>query len=1569
MQKTYNLNLKIDADTATLKLVNKEFDKLSDVTNQFGSRLPNSLKKMETELRATNKDLISLNGSLDNANIRIKSLYTARSQSQKGIFRTDVLSSQELVTQISILSDKYKELKAARKSLSGQSKIDNTAELNRIKSEISRVYSDEATKQSVGIDSIKHKVKQLEEVERERFNRFKNQARAEKGEIKNKLSMYDRLKAKLRSLNSVSAKTSISLNGLSNKPIFSGNDLVRHIRRLESLAVMVYTVKRAFDATVGAGLEFNREMENMGVTITSIIASTSSNKLADNKGTIDVAQKWRLATDEANAYKKAIFKLNVETPTNLTDTTKIFSILLPQMRKHKGTMEEQLRLTKLVSIATRTGNVSMVEAKQALDGLLNGTTKQSSEMMVYLGTLGITNEKIKEMGKSGKVMEYLLETLGKLEPAGKMLANTFDGVKQKLDNTFKLFLGDATKPFFNDIKDGMRSLTETIKLNSDDWVVSFRVFLDSAVNGFLTVKDIATEAFNTMGYIGSEVWSKFNNGLEFGIDLIRVFFPDFLKGTTSVKDMMHNLSNSIQSNIGLVSTLGSAWLFMKIGGWLFRGLGALAFGLATATKATRLLGVTTIALSGVMKLFKAGGWLIRGIGLVGLSIFGLTKPLKAVSIMSVFAGNSIFKSLSFGTKKGVATATGYLSQFMSKLKTVALSISKVVGLSGAIVGLGSLAIGKNMSKADDNQFRVYGKSIEELKKGITDLNNLKTKKDSFLDTWFGQDSKMTSSSIDTKIKHFNKRINELEASGKKAKTVQKEISTLDWTLGKINDLGNSGLGALGFDLKMPDISQYKTAFDKIKDGISGIGDSTDDVNKSFDEYMDNTDNRSKKWLSTQTKFLKEKEDALARMKATGLQYEDKPTKPEDKKKSGGSKSKTAKTAERARKKAERDEARLAKIRDRYLNRFNNRYYKQTTSRYEDDKRKIQELYKKDLSNNIDLFRAKKSMNIALAKIEDSRLLAMADYYKAIGLDSKANSIANKSAYDKDIKTNTDKGLSPSRAKTIADKKLKEKQYKQEIALWDTMITTIGGRTVNKWYSEISKIGNQFSSVVGTIAQMIGTSSTDIMGTISSLISNPMGNLTKMFSKGAGAIDGFIDKIGLGGLNGALANAGSSTTLGAIGLAGGAGALGGNLLDSLFGADTHAGTGGGIGAGVGALVGSFIGPIGTALGAGIGGAIGSLAGGLFGKKKNKQAGVFVDSAIEQFTDIENNLKKYQEWEKKSWFSKKTGTKYSKADDSIAIYVQSLFTQTDDILREFGGNSNWAVSKGKHADIGRSFANTLLLNITDATVYSDLTAVWTGYAKATKQGVDEAIIKAYSSLGNAKIDFERFKIGLNGTTLEQSQFDLALVGKSIKNLGLEGVTSANYLDKVALATKNNLSPAEMEKWVKIEPLLKSQLSLEKKIADERKKQQKADLERIKETAKAQLEAQQKALAAQIKQIEGVRDLVFNTQGNERYKTNYSKSLYQDGIQNGDYDQSLKYAKVYQSQLGKSFGSESQAQINSINNSMQLRYGDRTKVQETNDVKTQKQIEELVKEVRELKEANNEMLAEQKLASANS
>ena len=200
-------------------------------------------------------------------------------------------------------------------------------------------------------------------------------------------------------------------------------------------------------------------------------------------------------------------------------------------------------------------------------------------------------------------------------------------------------------------------------------------------------------------------------------------------------------------------------------------------------------------------------------------------------------------------------------------------------------------------------------------------------------------------------------------------------------------------------------------------------------------------------------------------------------------------------------------------------------------------------------------------------------------------------------------------------------------------------------------STLKTAANIFTSGVSGLQSSILSTTFSPFGGVSSALNGfglkGLGAFVTDFGTGFSNVFSFASNSGSIFSSSSIFAGGMGQALGSMAAGASIGGLVGSLGDKLFGAKTKAGLGGSLG-----------GAIGTAILPGIGTAIGSLLGsaigGLFGKKKLNDAGVQIlgNINLSQGAFSDSNIKGYEDWQKKSWFNKKSWTQYD------ALSAQSI-----------------------------------------------------------------------------------------------------------------------------------------------------------------------------------------------------------------------------------------------------------------------------------------------------------------------
>ena len=249
------------------------------------------------------------------------------------------------------------------------------------------------------------------------------------------------------------------------------NAIVRKIRQYESLIVWFYAVKQGYDATLGRGHEFNKLIETETVGLKLLIAQNLEN--VDSKGQeVTALEKFTYAQNEATKAIKIAREINVQTPHTLGETLQIYKLLVPQVLKFGGNLEDVGTITKNVSISATAMGIEFDQLLKTVDSLMSGQMNESA-LRRAMEQFGITQKEVnKQIKEGGDVVKLFIDKLKQIDPAGQAVAESWVGVTSKFINAWDELWGELQKPLFDNMKDGISSFTKLIEDNNEEIVTT-----------------------------------------------------------------------------------------------------------------------------------------------------------------------------------------------------------------------------------------------------------------------------------------------------------------------------------------------------------------------------------------------------------------------------------------------------------------------------------------------------------------------------------------------------------------------------------------------------------------------------------------------------------------------------------------------------------------------------------------------------------------------------------------------------------------------------------------------------------------------------------------------------------------------------------------------------------------------------------------------------------------------------------------------------------------------------------------------------------------------------------------
>jgi len=359
-----------------LRIVLQGEDNLSPVAKKVAEQIG----KMKTEAIRADEEIVRMKDS-------IRGMQSAKTSAKKGLFDTDIIKSKELKSQLDVLISEYKRLSQEKSKTSKE-------QLKTTNAKIEKIYTQAINEQRKSIDKLTNSKRYLNSQISDGISQINKETRAIKR-----------------------GTTSLKDNEKAHKS--TANSIVRHIRQIESMVVALYGIKKAYDATLGVGLNYNILLENEKRSLSAVYML----KLADVDATgkqLSVTDKWALSQKLANKAFKELVEINKQTPNTLGQTIQIYRTLFGTSKQYGVSQEKLIKLTKLISIAAGSANVQFQPLLASIDGLASGTVKANSDLGKMLVSMGLTNSSIKEAAKTGSQFDLIINKIHELEVAGKL---------------------------------------------------------------------------------------------------------------------------------------------------------------------------------------------------------------------------------------------------------------------------------------------------------------------------------------------------------------------------------------------------------------------------------------------------------------------------------------------------------------------------------------------------------------------------------------------------------------------------------------------------------------------------------------------------------------------------------------------------------------------------------------------------------------------------------------------------------------------------------------------------------------------------------------------------------------------------------------------------------------------------------------------------------------------------------------------------------------------------------------------------------------------------------------------
>jgi hypothetical protein len=299
--------------------------------------------------------------------------------------------------------------------------------------------------------------------------------------------------------------------------------------KMGGLNVALAAATASTGAFIKSGIDLNAQAESTTIAINALISANSQNISTTGKA-LSTIEKYNLANEQTTEVMKDLKKINLETSQTLTQTTDTFKAIYGSVVNVGGSMEDTIELTKLFAQSASASGVEFNSFLSIVDGVADGSYDANSEYGRFLKTIGLTPEAIKNSNDKIQLLKDKLKDFGAV---GKIVQNSFDGIKSNLQNTWDDLRQTATQPIFEEFKTSMIDVNDYLSTNSKDLTQSF-------LKSYYAIKPIFHLIQNGFGLIGLAIdtfkpsITQWANYFEYqGLRVVK-FFQESLKDINSL---------------------------------------------------------------------------------------------------------------------------------------------------------------------------------------------------------------------------------------------------------------------------------------------------------------------------------------------------------------------------------------------------------------------------------------------------------------------------------------------------------------------------------------------------------------------------------------------------------------------------------------------------------------------------------------------------------------------------------------------------------------------------------------------------------------------------------------------------------------------------------------------------------------------------------------------------------------------------------------------------------------------------------------------------------------------------
>jgi hypothetical protein len=250
-------------------------------------------------------------------------------------------------------------------------------------------------------------------------------------------------------------------------------DLVAHgTQSIVGVTFAFGAFKNAIQSAVGEGIRYNAALEQTQIALKGIIANYTDGANA----TVKLANAHKIAS-------QVMGKLSIEAAkagVSANDMAQVFQSFSGGALRAGMSLDQITKATGALTTSAKVMGKDVNQVIMGIDGLADGAVLAGSEFGKMLNILGLSNEVLKKAASEGKLYEVIMQKTAIVTAAAADGNNSFNATMATLDTTIAELRGEMTKPMFEAVSEGARSLTKFLEENRETIVKLPGYFTDAA---------------------------------------------------------------------------------------------------------------------------------------------------------------------------------------------------------------------------------------------------------------------------------------------------------------------------------------------------------------------------------------------------------------------------------------------------------------------------------------------------------------------------------------------------------------------------------------------------------------------------------------------------------------------------------------------------------------------------------------------------------------------------------------------------------------------------------------------------------------------------------------------------------------------------------------------------------------------------------------------------------------------------------------------------------------------------------------------------------------------------------